>query len=379
MKEKANITLEDRLRLMGIRETSLEKTKSPNSGDREKARLQRHGLGIHVHEDEPEDKRVSAEFTFSRISRESILKKVRSRILDHDDRLEDLASSPPPYDLETLDPDVPLPSREGSHEGVIKEESSIVDMYSIPYHEADEDTERQGSVIHNPALRDSMSEYSIHNSVHQMSQGSFEDDPPTPRAETAIRTGTPQYDNDGNHTNLGLPDLSSFLGSNVDFQSGFKSYLDSSSDALEKKNVNEPKEPTMMNQVHDYLARSITPEQPIETEEPSNSRVCHPPARCIRLLHRRGVRGPRAHCHRQSTRHGTQVRPSATPADFATMAATRRQVSGSMAAPPPVPEKSPKRLSFTNAAEANIDTSDKDVDRAVAATQEASRVLQAQA
>jgi hypothetical protein len=60
-----------------------------------------------------------------------------------------------------------------------------------------------------------------------------------------------------------------------------------------------------------------------------------------------------------------KTRPSAVPANVETMAATRRQVSGSF--PPPVPEKSPKRLSFTAPVD-NTNSSEAEViDRAVAA------------
>jgi hypothetical protein len=59
-----------------------------------------------------------------------------------------------------------------------------------------------------------------------------------------------------------------------------------------------------------------------------------------------------------------KTRPSATPADLQSMAAARRQVSGSH--PPPIPEKSPKRSSF--AKEGTAEASEKDcIDRAVAA------------
>jgi hypothetical protein len=381
MKINNTMTLEERLRLMGIRDSSLQKNKSqslsPNSGDREKARLQRHGLGIHVYEDEQDAKPqvISATpvLTAPKISRESILKKVRSRNLQQDEerRLSELASSPPPYDIETLDPDMPLPSREGSEDHLaVKDEESLVDLYSIPAMYADREmsqddqqSERDGSVVRHSVSRmdDSESMYS----AHKMPQGASLFD--------GVRASTP----DGSNA-LGLPELSSFLGENSMFQSGFQSYLSSASDSLEKKDsVPKPAEPVVMNSVHEFLAREATPEEQIleEVEEPRTpDSVIHLPSASSASDADEApepveIPEPVATVKAPG---GLKTRPSHTPADFATMAATRRQVSGSMMVPP-VPERSPKRLSFTNAPEV-LDTpevekvvvvEDKEIDRAV--------------
>ncbi|KAF2674368.1 DUF1709-domain-containing protein [Microthyrium microscopicum] len=363
MKDHA-MSLEDRLRLMGIRDNSVEKS-SPDQAAREKARLQRHGLGIHVYEDEDvkqEEKLPS--FSFPSISRESILRKVKSRSMDVGQNLEAQRSPPRDYDMATLDPDVPIPSREHSSDYdtdvEIKQEddeNDIFDLYSVPAMYAnspgaESDNSRPGSVIHHATSREgSESVYSIQDGAQQSSDGTADDDgPPTPRPEDDITTSTPRLDSIKNDQDMngGLPEFS--ILDDSELQAGLHSYLSSGHDDLEKREAPVQDDlPDMLNSVHTYMAREATPEQVQEEEEiqepDSPASVLHQP-----IVASSGPQGrqspvvPEPLATVKAPGGKLKTRPSLAPADTQVMAATRRQVSGTL--PPPVPEKSPKRFSF---------------------------------
>jgi hypothetical protein len=384
MKKESAMTVEDRLRLMGLDD----QTSPKDSASKEAARLRKHGLGIHVYEDEvsaDDDDTVTGEqykveetkiesFRFQRISRESILRKVKSRTFDHNDD----------YDLANLDPDVPIPSREVSSnfdddvpDVPIKqeeEEDDIVDLYSVAEVDVVEHEDggfaRESSVIHHDMSgthsqedrEDATSCYSSQDPAEVQQHGATtgrdnDDGPPTPTQANMIKTSTPRHS--GDHMNL--PEFSSFID-DADFQSGFASYLSNSMtppppQVPEKDVRNAPELLTNkkldMSSVHQYFQRETTGDY--ETPEPTGENelvepgtpdsVLHHPVAPLASPGRDSPMVPEQVATVKAPGGKLKVRPSATPADIASMAAARRQVSGQHA--PPIPEKSPKRNSMS--------------------------------
>jgi hypothetical protein len=394
MKKDSSLSLEDRLRLMGIED----QTSPKDSAAKEAARLRKHGLGIHVFEDEVsadsedtvtfeqhkvEEYKVEEykveEYTFPRISRESILRKVKSRTFDHN---ED-------YDRANLDPDVAIPSREVSSnfdddvpDVPIKEEEDedIVDLYSIAEMKSEEPNDdqytREGSVIrHDMSGVDAGAEqddaescYSNHEHdevVKHASSGSGSDDdgPPTPTQADVVKTSTPRIS--GDHMNL--PEFSSFID-DADFQSGLASYLSTSETPppqVPEKDTQDaratlPSQKLDLSSVHQYFQRDAsannqTPEPTAEDDlvEPGTpDSVLHHPIAPFASPGRESPNIPEHVATVKAPGGKLKVRPSATPADIASMAATRRQVSGQH--PPPIPDKSPKRHSMSLEPEAQV-------------------------
>jgi hypothetical protein len=364
MKDHA-MSLEDRLRLMGINDAAVERT-SPDQASREKSRLQRHGLDIQVHEDEDVEQPTSLPaFSFPVISREAILRKVQSRTeLKIETTLD--------YDVDTLDPDVPIRSTETSHLDIeIKQESGdLYDLYSIPAMQTGDfqfdmdDISREGSVIHHVLRDESESVYSGEEGTQSSSND--DDGPPTPRQEDIANTS--HFDaNENVDDSLACPDFSTIDDSAL--HASLHSYLASGDDDIQKREVTPP----FTSAVVERNVKTPEPQQvEDEDEDPGSPQsVVHHPMRSPSPLEPEEsepvesldeVPEPVATIKAPGSK--LKARPSLTPADAATMAATRRQVSGSFA--PPVPEKSSKRLSIGHAPEVS-DVSEKNViDRAVA-------------
>jgi hypothetical protein len=379
MKKDSTVTLEDRLRLMGLEDQTSPKE---NSGSKEAARLRKHGLGIHVFEDEVEEEEtVKLEpFTFPHISRESILRKVKSRTFEAKDE----------YDVANLDPDVPIPSREVSSnfdeqvpDVPIKQEEddepvdlySIAEMYSV---ERDEEYGREGSVIRHDLSGDNVVEnqddaascYSTQDAAAKQvpSVNGTDDGPPTPTQTKMLKTSTPRASGENG---MNLPEFSSFID-DAEFQSGLASYMSSSTpppQVPEKDDVGSvhaaaASKKLDLSSVHQYFQResqsnSQTPEPAADNDEPGtpDSVVRHPVASIESPSHE-SPDVPHQIATVKAPGGKLKVRPSATPADLATMAATRRQVSGQQ--PPPIPEKSPKRLSASLEPDAQLGETDKE-------------------
>jgi len=375
MKRDSSVTVDDRLRMMGLDE----QTSPQDPGAKEVARLRKHGLGIHVFEDEvlEDDTLKTEDFKFPRISRESILRKVKSRTFDHNDD----------YDLANLDPDVAIPSREVSsnfdddiQDVLIKQEKedspvdlySIAEMYSV---ERDEEYARESSVIHhdmsaireNEVQDDAESCYSSQSpadAVQHISSGSGTDEegPPTPKQENIVHSSTPRISGDNvGDIHMNLPEFSSFID-DVDFQSGLASYLSSSStppppqvpekDATQAAPAHSVSQKLDMSSVHQYFqletSERHTPEaQESDVPEPGTpeSVVHHPAPPFAAQPGRDSPDVPEQMATVKAPGGKLKVRPSATPADMEAMAAVRRQVSGQH--PPPIPDKSPKRRSMS--------------------------------
>lgn len=351
----SKMSLEERLRLMGISDSANDAPQ--DTAAKEAARLRKHGLGIHLQD---EQKDFTDDSPFPRISRESILRKVKSRSFE--------ASSERRYNVANLDPDVPLPSREGSEASShfddipsdvhIKQEDDDepIDVYSIPelYSAEPEDAEQQlargGSVIRRNI--DAGSYYSPESATagaQQTSNSSTEDEgPPTPKGNEGPGASNPH----AQKAAAGNPQEFSSLLDDADFQAGLGSYMSQSSTPPPPPVEKDPK-PDTMSSVRRFFHRETTPEEeqarPVSAPEfgheddrsDTPGSVVHHPIDDEEERESPFVPAPVATIKAPGGR--LKTRPSVTPADMASMAAARRQVSGQM--PPPIPEKSPRRYS----------------------------------
>ncbi|KAF2270280.1 DUF1709-domain-containing protein [Lojkania enalia] len=349
-----SMSLEDRLQLMNFDEDRNTDTPTQESHDKAKNL----GLGIQVEASEI-DEVTESEVTVDgpkvpRISRESILRKVQSRNFDEYDSYNyDVESSPERSygDLADLDPDIPIPSREVSSNfdeqptNPEDDGDSVLDAYSMAettevYTEMSqlEDYEGEMSVIRHEVKQDHQdeddaSQYSPQPEEQPTSQSTIETSgPPTPTisnpsptvAEMEVRRKKLFASLEDGDLELKLDPLKASFETAV-------SPLDTA-----------PK----LGEMREFLRRPQTPEaeeiEPEETGTP-DSVIRHPvviepaerdssPAIPDPVATIKGAGGK------------LKTRPSLQPADMATMAATRRQVSCER--PPPVPERSPKRQSL---------------------------------
>lgn len=363
---ETSMSLEDRLRLMKFDEDR--NISTPTQEDYNKKVEQ---PDVHVHVEEVEEvTEVTTEIAVDetkqvapRISRESILRRVKSRNFDEEYEESynyDLESSPERSygDLADLDPDVPIPSRECSsnfdenppqHGNVAESEAdSVIDAYSFAeMTEVDgteisavDDYERESSVVrhpvpHHPEEDDDASEYSPQPEEQPTSQSTIEDSsgPPTPTAPTHSPSAAEKKARQEQM-------FASFDGEEMDLS------LDPSkvspapaSNPLD----NAPK----MDAMREFLRRPATPEA--NTEEDAESEEPGTPDSVIR--HPVPISPPPYESspevpEREATIKGARLktRPSLIP-DEIDLAAARRQVSGEHA--PPVPQRSPKRQSLT--------------------------------
>ncbi|MCJ1398297.1 Bud site selection protein bud4 [Xylographa trunciseda] len=394
----SSMPIEDRLRLMMLQET--EKNKNPAEEQRER-RLRRgrspgqgddSGLGIKIHEDKVENDEVAdlAEYQLPpRISRESILRKVKSRTQllpedDYDDCSPAPSSSPDRQDSNHVDPDIPLPSLEDTFNALEIEESIIikqeedaeseVDVYSIPEmyrHNPDigspSEINRDLPTFSVPDTYfptqkddDEESQYSTDaNGQHQpqaeQSNSATEDEgPPTPRPQSPQ---SPQRFYDANENNsksshrMSLPQFASMLGED-DFGLGLQSYL-TPTPPLDEEPIKADQRAPLQNLQEQK--RPVTPEEQLypptfpgygdeEEDEPRT------PDSVIRhSVIRPGLSDspeiPEPSATIKAPGGGLKTRASIAPADARAMAETRRQVSGEKPMISTIPEFNKHRLS----------------------------------
>ncbi|KAH0538137.1 hypothetical protein FGG08_005245 [Glutinoglossum americanum] len=392
--EGSKMTLEERMRLMVLQDDENSKTSAETqrerrlrrsrSGSRGRSQSQEpepshepQGLGIQVNvEDKHEDQTSVEEYKLPpRISRESILRRVKSRSQIFEDPEYDCSTPSPSPSPERgmaikLDPDVPIPSTEPPSfleytetSVIIKQEDeesdfdvySIPEMYSVDLLEsrlADHESQDEQNAFFR--LRDTKdgddddegSHYSSENEQSQMGPGgrAEEDGPATPRPSTPARdTGIAGTTNESQGNRMSLPEFASLLGAD-DFGLGLSSYMTPPGIA---ESAIEPKQTEVI--VRDSGERPTTPEgqqgqssflgyefgsgdgrgtpdsvirHRIESPKEDSPFVPEPVAT---------IKAPGSRL---------KTRPSTTPADMASMAAARRQVSGEKPPEvPPVPER----------------------------------------
>ena len=403
-----SMSIEDRLHLMMIQDEA-----SPQSpGEEQRERRLRRGIhtstpenevnqkasGIPIYEDEMEDNDVVADLEEyklpPRISRESILRKVKSKrqMLESTDDEAFLPSSTPrplpeDCDIDGIDPDIPLPSLEAAEmplcnddeDVFIKQEDdelSEVDVYSIPdlysqHLQAEAYTDymdgrtssgkqelaRMEDDDQSHYSRDSKSEERRHLSPADVT---VDEEHPTPRAGSPIQA--PESNEQKASNRMSLPQFASMLGEQ-DFGLGLDSYLTPSPPlAEEPAKLITSSESTMAYE--ESVQRPSTPLEQLEPpkypgqgyesdEEPRtpDSVIRHPIAESP-PPDSPGVPGPIATIKAPGGK--LKTRPSITPADVQAMAETRRQVSNELPPIPTVPIQYQSRPSVIAEAETTI-------------------------
>lgn len=383
-----SLSLEDRLRLMmqdekpdspnkiQMSKDTLEsaRTKSPSPGDQRKEHQ------FKIHED---DIAGLGEYKPPpRISRESILRRVKSRSqLVRPDEYDDFSPAPSPQSGRTgnsdFDPDTPIPSLEAEpildHDEAsvfIKHEDDgdDVDIYAIPdlhsqqlqaesYLDAVEGHQtvtepRRGSSQNDDDDESRYSDYQGDEQEVSLSKSPIEDEgPPTPKALVPFEAQE-QVESNQEDT-MSLPKFSSMLGEQ-DFGFGLESFL-TPSPPLNEEIVKSSHPPAPAQIVEKHIERPATPEAQLDPprwpgqwndtdEEPRtpDSVIRHSIANSP-LTESPGVPEPVATIKAPGGK--LKTRPSITPADIRTMAETRRQVSLEIPMVPPIPEKHQNRPS----------------------------------
>ena len=378
---RSSMSLEDRLRLMMLQEEEKSQATKSAAEEQRERRLRRAGASpdraIKIHEDEPEDDGAADLDDYQLppiISRESILRKVKSQNLKDDYNLSSPApSSSPERPQLGLDPDTPLPSLEGQSEiliaddgVVIKQEDDLeseVDVYAIPDmyqsqlisayepNNAFIDSTEQSKADMFSKDDDDESHYSTDSSGQAKANEelSVEDDgPPTPRVTSPMVSSE---DRDRKQSNrMSLPQFASMLGEE-DFGQSLSLYMTPS----------PPVDPPMTTQTQSVLLMSAattlprpsTPDSQLrsmitgssdEEDEPSTPEsVIRHPVSDESTPESESIPEPAATIKAPGGK--LRTRTSLAPADVKTMAETRRKISGEQSIAPPIPQRHQNRPS----------------------------------
>ncbi|KAJ5677540.1 uncharacterized protein N7477_003173 [Penicillium maclennaniae] len=315
------VSLEERLKLMMLHEhegDGDDNDKETNEPLKASAKSQ---LAESALESETQCAEASGHDVFSppRISRESILRDIRRSDSYDDDAFDDdsqIASSPNPYDH--YDPDVPIPSLEKDDDDcssvIIKEEAHDDDLYAIP---------------------DYYQNYSDNSLSSKDQRAKYDEDSNYSLREAAEATEATVKDNSGQTTPI----------------------AEKNDEGVSEHQIEESKEIPQADQGHGFdmasirqsLGRPVTPEIKQEHEdeisEPSTpeSVIRHPiedgddaveeDDEAFESSSDESVPEPVATIKAPGA--GLKTRPSLTPADMESMAATRRKISGQHAPPMP--------------------------------------------
>jgi len=389
-----SMSIEDRLRLMMIQDEEKPKTAAEEQRERRLRRgthsperdSQTEDDDIKIYEDEAETDDVAdlREYKMPpRISRESILRKVKSKcqVLEDENTGIDSPASTLSNDrdlISNLDPDTPLPSSETGDAAVYTEEDVIIkqeedeseiDVYAIPdlysqHVEAEaltaslDELERLGNLPIDQGEYDDESHYSTDSrSEERFSPPSpdtkDEDDGPlTPRATT------PAFDEQKEEVEkshrMSLPQFAAMLGEQ-DFGFGLDSYLTPSPPMAH----DEPVKQTPLLERTSTAEPSQRPVTPIEQLQPPrhpahgyesddeprtpDSVIRHPIAESPKA-DSPSVPEPVATIKAPGSK--LKTRPSITPSDVQAMAEARRHVSYEVPAVPLIPERHQNRPSM---------------------------------
>ncbi|KAL8928827.1 MAG: hypothetical protein Q9208_001605 [Pyrenodesmia sp. 3 TL-2023] len=395
-----SMSLEDRLRLMVLQD---EENSRPFEEEQRERRLRRgqskspeREITIHeaeVNETSEADKDDVAglgEIKMPpRISRESILRKVKAQRQEPDYEGRDYDSPPlsPMSEEESLaniDPDVPLPSLETDHtvedaetSVIIKEEpveENGLDLYSIPdlysqqvqaesymsaIEKLEEYAERTNHGVDLPE-DDDASQYST-DSKDEKYQQQYETQPtveeeclPTPRASTP--TQATEDEERAKAHRMSLPQFASML-SQQDFGFGMESFMTPSHlvDSEPTKMV-LPSDEKRIEPSHEMAKRPVTPEAQLQPpkfpgydddaeDEPGtpDSVIRHPIADSPPCP---SPEVPERVATIKAPGGKLKTRPSLTPSDIGAMAETRRKVSVEVPDVAPMPERHYNRPSM---------------------------------
>jgi hypothetical protein len=389
------MTLEERLRLMMIQDDDKPKSAAEQQRERRMRRAgakerssqtpERDNGQIDIYEDEDTLGELGEYQLPSRISRESILRKVNgqeSLRTELDYNFSSPVPSSSPERPAPIDPDVPLPSTEDASTIDADADQSVVikpepedeefDVYSIPemyqrtesrLDEYDQESLAQPN-LHND--EDTESQYSdptpvIHSPQPDSKSPAEEEGPPTPRPTTPMQE-EPVLDPKKEGDRVSLPDFSG-LSINTDFGLSLQSYMTPST-AFAKEDCS-PKRASM-SMAREYLQRPITPpKKPLSLPKPDydgsgwgpnedDESDFGTPDSVIRHPLPSAPSPPRdspsipEHVATIKSASGSKLktRPSATPSDLMAMREARRQISGEQPSVPPIPERHRNRPSL---------------------------------
>ena len=343
-----SMSLEERLRLMMLKEQDQQQPVAEQQRERRMRRAGskdpspvRDGHSISIDFDardgSPGPAVLEDETESPKISRDSIIRRLRSEqdLLGFNGEVSEHTSHV------LYDPDVPIPSLEDptqlrvrqTREITIKqEEVEEVDLYSIPHLYAQSATDSEGE--------DGASQYSQSAETFNPPVSSDEGGE-TPRAGSPVR-GVPKKSETSQRPSL--PDFTDF-GRTSSFDLDLSSYLTPPVEAeIQKTTEKTTPPPAILPDLSALRASIQKPFSPAEKFEPphfSHSRedsiaepgtpdsVIRHSAEDVRFSE---IASPEATVKAPGAR--LNIRPSPAPADPAAMAATRRQVSGTVAAPP---------------------------------------------
>ena len=404
-----SMSIENRLKLMMLDEDPRQKT----PGEEQRERRLRRGspvrspdsqtsqpqVEVHNEEVETDDLADLGEYKMPpRISRESILRKVKGRARESELDEEDttfVLNHRFGQDVSNIDPDTPLPTTEKVEEQqvIVKEEpddeDSEVDLYSIPdlysqqlqaesFMSAMEKLEaiKESRVAVSQKDDDEESHYSVDSKVEilqaQRSIQPDDDGPPTPRA--IIPGNSEAKPEQTNSQRMSLPQFAALLG-DQDFDFGMESFMaETQPSHQEPVKVTAPPKLSWTPSPHTdqelnlgnpplqaEIARPITPEAQLDPPRyPDQGRDSVEEPRTPDSVIRRpapdspSIPEPVATIKASGSR--LKTRPSATPADIGAMAEVRRQVSGELPAVVKIPERHQSRPSVV--AEADEPTQD---------------------
>ncbi|KAB8270109.1 hypothetical protein BDV30DRAFT_215704 [Aspergillus minisclerotigenes] len=324
----SSMSLEDRLRLMKIQEDGQEDAKpehqdiEPQSkhDDGNQGETETHSNQPEQHDSESTDEAPGAApevFSPPHISRDSILRDLRRSESFMDDSFDESSQIPSsPHSYMNYDPDVPIPSLENddmlddddyddTNSVVIKqEEDHDNDLYDIPdYYETIPSKDSSFKSLKDKLTSDEESRYSSQQMEDDLTEkGSARNSD----AGQATPVATDQDDK-------------------------------ASSEQTPQETQAEPAPGSKMSTIKEALQRPMTPEDDGQISEPStpDSVIRHPvdDDSDTEVPSVESVPDPIATVKAPGT--GLKTRPSLTPADLESMAATRRRISGQH--PPPMP------------------------------------------
>lgn len=388
-----SMSLEDRLRLMVLQDEEKSKTFEEEQRERRLQRGQSKSPEREVtvqetevnetSENDKDDVAEVGEFKMPpRISRESILRKIKTQRQEPDYEGLDYASPPlsplaEGNSLADIDPDTPLPSLETDQSPkemepsiLIKEEDpegTDLDLYSIPdlysqqlhaesYMNAVEKLEEYAERTNYGASRpedDDASQYSTDSKDEQYQQEHHipsiveEESFPTPRAGTPTQAKEDQERAKAHR--MSLPQFASML-SEEDFGLGLESFM-TPTHLVDSEPVKSapPADEQRVEVSHEIAKRPVTPEEQLQPpkftgytdtveEEPGtpDSVIRHPIADSPPCL---SPAVPERVATIKAPGGKLKIRTSITPSDAEAMAETRRMVSREVADAPPIPER----------------------------------------
>ena len=398
-----SMSIEDRLRLMMVDDPKRSTSPIEEQKEQSERRLPREssldGLDLHkgdkelqIREEEVENDDVAdlGEYKLPpRISRESILRKVKSRTFNEPDDENSFVGLSPISEkgaYRDVDPDTPIPSLEteaAENEVIIKQEPDLedgeVDVYSIPdlynqqlqaesYMNAIEKLEAFQASSAAQRDDDDESHYSVGStgSEHRerkSDSATNDEGPPTPRAPTSNQAGQ-DLERKNSHR-MSLPQFAALLAES-DFGFDMGPFMAPSSDTSQ-----EPVKPVLSSQpswtsdvqnekslLGQSIDRSVTPEEQLQPprfpgqwndsgDEPKTpeSVIRHSVSQSP-LPDSPSVPEPVATIKAPGGK--LKTRPSITPADVQAMAEIRRQVSNGSQVPavPKIPERHLSRPSI---------------------------------